>query len=441
MLGDPTQPNGRAIHLNATGGLFGNGGLWNSTFSNILVNGFALECLWMDGGGGPGYTYNLPNQIDTFNQFQCDGPNQSHPANLIKGTGQADQIVFVNGQVNGLGTTNYPNYLIWFGDESPTLGVAPGDVKFYGYTFEVGTKGLYAGNGTNNIHFDSGYVEDVTDTVFTLLNSPGFTFDGDHIASSGTITAIGQLTGNSTASIRDAFIYGVPSAALAVCTGSGNTVDFAANYTQSGSPLTTNCATSTASSAGGAMTVPAAFSTVSITEPDFDPISTISVPMVPPGKTLTLYGGGAFQLATGGNISLGSYPSPLNVSAGGTVVLTLLDSGVGWIVTSAESAAAIVASSETVASGPFPVFSTAFSTSYMVLTVAVTGPTIAAGADGQHKTLCFKQGAGPYTVNSPANVHGFFTVGTVNGGYNCQSFVYNAANSIWLADGPGVINQ
>lgn len=441
MLGDPTQPDARAIHLNATGGLFGNGGLWNSTFSNILVNGFAQECLWMDGGGGPGYTFNLPNQIDTFSQFQCDGPNQPHPANLILGTGQAAQILFINGQVNGFGTSNYPNYLISFHDQSPTEGVAPVDVKFYGYTYEVGTKGLFAGTGTNNIHFDNGYVEVVADQVFTLLNSPGFTFNGNHIASSGSGTAVGNLTGNSTASMRDNFIYGVASAALAVCTGSNNTVDFAANDTLNGSPTTTNCATTTGASAGGAITIPTAFSTVSITEPDSDAIITLSAPMVAPGKTLTLYAGGVFQLATGGNISLGSYPSPLNVPAGGSVVLTLLDSGVTWIVTSANGVAPAVASSETVGSGPFPVFSTAFSTSYIALAGNVAGPVLAAGADGQHKTLCFKQGAGPYTVASPTNVHGFFTVGTTNGGYNCQSFVYNAANSIWLAESPGVINQ
>lgn len=99
------------------------------------------------------------------------------------------------------------------------------------------------------------------------------------------------------------------------------------------------------------------------------------------------------------------------------------------------------AGSETVASSATPTFSVNFGISYMVLTSNVTTFTLASGLDGQRKVLCFKQGAGPYTVLGPAGVHGLFTVGTTNSDYNCQSFMYNAANSIWLAVTPGVINE
>ena len=77
----------------------------------------------------------------------------------------------------------------------------------------------------------------------------------------------------------------------------------------------------------------------------------------------------------------------------------------------------------------------------MVLSANVTTFTLAAGADGQAKTICLKQGASAFTVAGPANVHGLFTVGTGANQYNCQSFVYNNANSIWLATSAGVINQ
>jgi hypothetical protein len=99
------------------------------------------------------------------------------------------------------------------------------------------------------------------------------------------------------------------------------------------------------------------------------------------------------------------------------------------------------AGSETVASSATPTFSIGVPVSYMVLTANVTTFTMASGNDGQRKTLCFKQGSGSYTVSAPANVHGFMTVGTTNADYNCQSFVFNAANTIWLADSPGVVNQ
>ncbi len=66
-------------------------------------------------------------------------------------TGQAAQILFLNGQTNGYGTqaTN-PNWLIAIEEKTTGLGDTPTDVKFYGYVFEVGTQGLYVGEGAND---------------------------------------------------------------------------------------------------------------------------------------------------------------------------------------------------------------------------------------------------------------------------------------------------
>jgi uncharacterized caspase-like protein/Tfp pilus assembly protein PilF len=238
---DKTQPNSRGIHLKPSTGTFGGGPFTNSNFNNVTVNNPALECLWLDGGGGPGYTYNLPNQYLTFNQFFCNGPPQSHPATLIKMTGQAAQIVFINGQVNGQawnGTSapNYPNPLISITEKTTGLGDTPVDVKFYGYTFEVGTQGLYVGHGANNIHFDNGYVENVS-SPFSVTGAVENTFNGNHIANSGNTTAVYQFSSSSGGSVRDTLVYGsaAPPAAFAVCSGN-NQVDFANNN----SGVTTN---------------------------------------------------------------------------------------------------------------------------------------------------------------------------------------------------------
>jgi hypothetical protein len=96
---------------------------------------------------------------------------------------------------------------------------------------------------------------------------------------------------------------------------------------------------------------------------------------------------------------------------------------------------------EVVAFSATPTFSTSVNLSRIVLTANITSFTLAAGSDGQVKTLCFQQGTGPYTVAGPANVHGFFTVGTTNADWSCQSFAYDLTNSIWLATNTGVINQ
>ena len=107
----------------------------------------------------------------------------------------------------------------------------------------------------------------------------------------------------------------------------------------------------------------------------------------------------------------------------------------------ASGGSATVASAEVVSFSATPTFSTSYNVSRIVLTSNITSFTLGAGADGQDKTLCFKQGSGPYTVTGPSNVHGFFTIGTASGDWNCQNFVYDNTDSFWLAVGTGFVNE
>jgi hypothetical protein len=337
LLGDPSQPSGRGIHLHAAAGSYGTGGLWNSNFDNVSVTNFAQECLLSEGG-----PYNssglLPIQIDTFTQFYCNAPNQMHTANLIKMTGQHAQITFINGQVNGPGNTksNQPNAMILITEQTTGHGDSATDIKFIGYTYEIGTIGLQLGSGAYNIHYDNSYVEGVNSPVVAggAAGVYGFTYNGNHIANSGDGTAVAQFTGNVTGSFHDSLIYGSSpaSAAIAVCTGTGNSIDFSNNYT-SPTPTTpfSNCATTTAAPSSSTLTVTGGTS-VSVAA-DATPITTISAPVINAGKTLTLYASGTFSLATGGNINLGGFSSPMTVTAGDTVTLTLLDQTATWTVT------------------------------------------------------------------------------------------------------------
>jgi hypothetical protein len=337
LLGDPTQPNGRGIHLNAAAGTYGTGGLWNSNFNNVSVTNFTKECLLSEGGA-----YNtsglLPIQIDTFTQFYCNAPPQMHTANLIKMTGQHAQIVFMNGQVNGPGNvkSNQPNAMILITEQTAGHGDSATDIKFIGYTYEIGTIGLQLGSGAYNVHYDNSYIEGVNSPVVAGGASGvyGFTFNGNHIANSGDGTAVAQFTGNVTGSFHDALIYGSspPSAAIAVCTGTGNSIDFSNNYT-SPTPSTpfSSCATTTASPSSTNLTVSGG-SSVSVAA-DATPIQTITAPVIMAGKTLTLYASGTFYLTTGGNINLGGFASPMTVATGDTVTLTLLDQTATWTVT------------------------------------------------------------------------------------------------------------
>jgi hypothetical protein len=104
--------------------------------------------------------------------------------------------------------------------------------------------------------------------------------------------------------------------------------------------------------------------------------------------------------------------------------------------------AAAVSSSETVTFSATPTFSTTTHSSIITLTANITSFTLAAGQDGQEKTLTFCQNAtGGFTVAGPANVHGFFTIGTVASKCNAQRFIYSVSQTAWLADSVGITNE
>jgi hypothetical protein len=341
---DASQPLGRGIHLNAaTGGGYSYGGLFNATFTSIQVDNMANECIWFDGGGGVGYAYNLPNQYINLFQFNCNGPAQAHPANMIKMTGQNAQIIFIDGAVNGVVNTPadqtqlelwlsyYPNPLIAIEPKTTGLNDSPVDVTFFAYTYEVGTQGLYISQASD-IHYDNGYVEQVPSPLI-VANTAAFTFNGNHVANAGYKTAVAQLGLNTTGSFRDNNIevspgYSIPD--MAVCTGPA-TVDFTDNV----SPTTTTTGCATIQDGMGSSTLTVA-GTTEFLNGSSTAVTTISAPNVMPGKTLTLYaGGGPFTLAPGGGISFGGLIAPLTITTGGSVTLTKFDLGPTWLVTSA----------------------------------------------------------------------------------------------------------
>jgi hypothetical protein len=104
---------------------------------------------------------------------------------------------------------------------------------------------------------------------------------------------------------------------------------------------------------------------------------------------------------------------------------------------------AVVASAETVTFSATPTFSVKTRFSFITMTGNVTSFTLAAGMNGQEKTLTFCQdGTGTHTVTGvPANVRGFMTVGTTASKCNSQHFTYAAGQTAWLADSAGVTNE
>jgi hypothetical protein len=147
---------------------------------------------------------------------------------------------------------------------------------------------------------------------------------------------------------------------------------------------------------------------------------------------------------TGGTLS-GNLTLPCTVytgsSSGSVTVCAQAAAGtptVQWPTTSGQVA---LTTAEVVTYSATPTFTPGDSLSGIVLTGNITSFTMGATASGTSHTLCFVQGSGSYTVAGPANVHGLGTIGTTSGKYNCQSFIYYAAASIWVANGPMQINE
>jgi hypothetical protein len=144
------------------------------------------------------------------------------------------------------------------------------------------------------------------------------------------------------------------------------------------------------------------------------------------------------QTCSGQNINLGNVKGFLHFHYYGPGIYGLP----ATVKEECDPFAQTVASSETVAFSATPSFSIAMRASILTLAGNVTSFTLAAGADGQEKTLEFCQNAtGGFTVTPPANVRGFFTVGTTANKCSSQHFTYSTAQSAWLADSAGAVNE
>ena len=181
---------------------------------------------------------------------------------------------------------------------------------------------------------------------------------------------------------------------------------------------------------------------------DSSPITYTGFGHLNTGQTLYVLGGDAnvtlgnsvfLETCTGQNLNLGNYANQYL-----EFVATASYGLFGFPLQAIQvcNTPATVASSETVTYSATPTFSAATRASIITLAGNVTTFTLAAGSDGQEKTLTFCQDAtGGFTVAAPANVRGFFTVGTTASRCSSQHFTYSAAQSAWLADSPGVTSE
>ena len=101
--------------------------------------------------------------------------------------------------------------MILLTEQSSGHADAATDVKFFGYTYEVGTIGPQLGEGAYNVHYDNGYVEQVAEAAdcrgLARRLRPHVQRES-HSQLVATTTAVAQFTGNVTGSFRDSLVYG-----------------------------------------------------------------------------------------------------------------------------------------------------------------------------------------------------------------------------------------
>jgi hypothetical protein len=336
----------------------GNGGLWYSEFQNISVDNPAKECLRLDGGGTqPGYAYNLPNQFLQFDAFNCNGPpGQSHPANLVEFSGQAGQIVFRDGSVNGDATstgtgtgityTYYPNPLVLIQPVGgTTTNIAPGNITFSNFAVQSGQIGYNLVYSQNINILDGSHAENLG--TFLEGGSSTFTVDNGFFGNVGTSTGgLFSVGGSMRGAVSNSTITADgshPIAALASC-GSDAQMLFQNNAMQNQNLSTSGCVTGNVSVSSATLTY---FANTTLVNGDncSTPVTTLSGP-TDPGQTVTLIAWtNKFCIASGGSISLGQYVSPLSVPVGSLVTLRRLDLGQTYAIEAVSAAMPMLPSS------------------------------------------------------------------------------------------------
>ena len=340
LILDPTLANSQGIVLEAQqGSSLAEGGLWNSTFEHIEVDNCALECLYTYTSGAPATI----NQFDTFNDITIQGPSQSHPNALWKSIGANNQFdrykVSVNGDNNN---THYPNALEYMGPDSS--GSAPSDVGCVKCTYQGGTNAINLLQVRTYSQY-AGYVENVA-TPVTASAVYGLQFDWMDVRNSGYTTgvmhALGGVVGSFQHNTMDASATATQPTHGVACANI-NQINEGYNTTNIGSALSSGCGEVQLATAA-TLTI---YSPVSLvfTDGGATPIQTITAPQTGAGKTVTIKAytttsnaSSTLAIATGGNIDLNGFSSPLVLPTGTSATFRWRDLLQQWMLESTTAA-------------------------------------------------------------------------------------------------------
>lgn len=330
---------------------FTQGGLWNSTFSNLTVTGFVGESIWFHAGGD---NFLAPIQFINLDQIEAYCPSTTRRA--LRLTGECNQIktigpcLFVGpGQTSGgtivlLERTVSPTTFVNNGD------IAPNIIGFNLTSFQNNTRGITIERALN-VNIGHCYFENLSEGAYVdvsanvILAECGFANVG-HVPT--LLTGFCVKVNSGSCVVRDnSFAYSSPTLAadlhyVRVGGSSGRLQLLGSHFDTTGIRTTgitagpVNVTSATLDVTGYRSVFVNASATV---------ITTITQDSLPVGEMLVLKAhSGTITLGSGGNIYFDSTPnrfkSPLIVPADTYVLLTRIDLSGGGTDTWAILAAA-----------------------------------------------------------------------------------------------------
>lgn len=445
----------------------------DATFPTYLGNSASVNYLWSQNchngvtGGTHPTTVNIQNaDVELPIENALSDPNNQLQGviNLLTPYSPQGTLTIVGGanvQLNNLAIPGYKNVVNAFHTQSTVINT----------TFNEGTSGasIYGTAPATNI---PGGTWSNGGTGAATFNGSGATFAGQAAAILQTGTSNGTFTFSSVVIPGGADLYGfavrlnaanTSGLVLTINTGTGQML--LQDFPLSGGPSTIATASFAPGSLTGSVVFAVSGTSVSVTAFGVNLSGSVSGSSSTltqtylrvngtNGFTTDTIGGinvaGGSSMCSGALLSTGTCATLANVATSGSytdlsgkpAASLPLTGGTVTGQTSFPAVKSVFESSETVTFSATPTFSNATRASYIVLTGNVASFTLAAGADGQEKTLTFCQDAtGSRTVAAPTNVHGFFTVGTTLSKCSSQHFTYYVAQTAWLADTAGVVSQ
>lgn len=326
----------------------GVGGLWSSDFSDIQINNFTGEGIWLRANLND---FLHPNQFLIFSNVQINAQasstrgtscyvtpeaidpthaNGTGPCYLLRMTGQVDQVTFINGQVNGP-TGNGTNVYIGY-EVANTETATPQVINFQGgWTCQQADTCAYV-NWGYDVHFDGDWFETLNRGL-KFASSRVDSVTANHFANA---TSDGASGGYAVLADQNA------SYVIAERNQISGTVDADFTATNGATVITrgNNNNTTGAKPSGNTVQVGPSGTITSYGYKTLlvnggSSITTINS-QLGVGETITIYsfGVGGITLNSGGNISFGTLAAPLTVVKDGVVTLTRFDLGATWTITS-----------------------------------------------------------------------------------------------------------